>query len=491
MAGGAANGDTRVATLLPQTPALARCRSGLYRCVSALAVATLLIACNGNGTLFGGGDSGGGTAPTISTQPQSQTVNAGAAATFSVVAAGTGTLAYQWDKNGTAVAGATSASYTTPPTIAGDNGASFTVVVSDSAGQVTSSAATLTVNGAGQGTPPTFSSQPQPQTAAEGSAATFSALATGSGLLSYQWQKNGVPIAGATSITYTTPAAIVADSGETFSVIVTGSGGQATSSTATLTVTPLHSGNADPQGIYYGSLKFSSQPAALPAIAILRKDGTAAVFAIQNYVTSLVPLGIGFTGLQVATTGSSFTARTQTGYTLTNGSTSATGTATGTVVPGASISGSFTSALDNGTFTFTASPASYQPSSSTGLIAGTYHRSYAASSRVYDVTQVIGADGNGTGTDTANCSYTSTYTPPDANHNAYGATLTSTCPSQAQTYNGLAAFFPAGSPAGAALNSGLNGVNQAITTGVSNFTTDTLVSILDSGSTAYLMFASK
>jgi hypothetical protein len=173
---------------------------------------------------------------------------------------------------------------------------------------------------------------------------------------------------------------------ETFSVVVTGSGGQATSNPATLTVTASHSGNADPQGIYYGSLKFSAQPAAWPAIAIVRK-GTAAVFAIQNYATSLVPPGIGFTGLQVATTGSSFTttftAHTQTGYTLTNGGTSATGTLTGTVVPGASIAGSFTSALDNGTFTLTASPASYQPSSSTGLIAGTYHHSYAASSKVY------------------------------------------------------------------------------------------------------------
>jgi hypothetical protein len=416
-----------------------------------------------------------------------------------VVAAGSGTLAYQWDKNGTAVAGATSASYTTPPTVAADSGASFTVVVSDAAGQVTSSAATLTVNGAGQGTPPTFSTQPQSQTAAEGSTATFSALATGSGLLSYQWQKNGVPIAGATSITYTTPAAIVADSGETFSVVVTGSGGQATSNTATLTVSAPHSGNADPQGIYYGSLKFSSQPAAWPAIAIVRKDGTAAVFAIQNYATSLVPLGIGFTGLQVATTGSSFTtsftAHTQTGYTLPNGSTSATGTLTGTVVPGASISGSFTSALDNGTFTLTASPPSYQPSSATALIAGSYHRSYAASSggsaKVYDVTQLIGADGTGTGSDTANCTYTSAYTVPDPNHNAYSATLTSTCPSQTQTYNGLAAFVPAGSPAGAALNTGLNAVNQGVTTGIGNFGTDTLVSIVDSGTTAYLMFASK
>jgi hypothetical protein len=317
--------------------------------------------------------------------------------------------------------------------------------------------------------------------------------------LSYQWQKNGVAIAGATSISYTTPAAIVADSSETFSVMVTGSGGQATSNTATLTVTPMRSGNADPEGIYYGSIKFSAQPAAWPAIAVVRKDGTAALFVTQSYATSLVPVGLGFTGLQVATTGSTFTttftAHTQTGYTLTNGGTSATGTLTGTVVPGASISGSFTSTFDNGTLTLTASPVSYQPSASTGLIAGAYHHSYAASSggsaNVYDVSQVIGADGKGTGTDTANCSYTSTYTAPDANHNAYSVTLTSTCPSQTQTYNGIAAFFPAGSPAGAALNSGLNSVNQAITTGVSNFTTDTLVSIVDSGSTAYLLIASK
>jgi hypothetical protein len=330
---------------------------------------------------------------------------------------------------------------------------------------------------------------------AQGSTATFSALATGNGLLSYQWQKNGVAIAGAVSITYTTPATIVADSGETFSVIVTGSGGQATSNTATLAVTALHSSNADPEGIYYGSLKFSSQAAAWPAIAIVRNNGTAALFAIRSYATSLVPLGVGFKGLQVATTGSSFTTpftvHTQTGSTLTNGATSATGSLTGTVVPGASISGSFTSALDNGTLTLTASPVSYQPSSSIALIAGAYHHSYAASSKVYDVTQVIGADGKGTGSDTANCTYTSTYTAADASHNAYSATLTSRCPSQTQTYDGLAAFFPAGSPAGAALNSRLNSVNQGITTGVSNFTTDTLVSVVDSGSTAYLLIASK
>jgi hypothetical protein len=84
-------------------------------------------------------------APTISTQPANQTVLAGATATFSVTATGTAPLTYQWKKGGTAIAGATSASYTTPATVVGDSGASFTVTVTNSAGTVTSSAATLTV----------------------------------------------------------------------------------------------------------------------------------------------------------------------------------------------------------------------------------------------------------------------------------------------------------------------------------------------------------
>ena len=86
--------------------------------------------------------------PSITTQPASQTVTAGQSATFSVAASGTAPLSYQWRKNGTAISGATSASYTTPATTTADNGAQFTVVVSNSAGSVTSNAATLTVNAA-------------------------------------------------------------------------------------------------------------------------------------------------------------------------------------------------------------------------------------------------------------------------------------------------------------------------------------------------------
>ncbi|HXY00822.1 MAG TPA: immunoglobulin domain-containing protein, partial [Candidatus Limnocylindrales bacterium] len=84
-----------------------------------LSVAMALVAAG-----CGGGGGGGGTpppvAPTITTQPQNQTVNFGQTATFSVVASGTPPLSYQWNKNGGAISGATSSSYTTPATTMGD-----------------------------------------------------------------------------------------------------------------------------------------------------------------------------------------------------------------------------------------------------------------------------------------------------------------------------------------------------------------------------------
>ena len=83
--------------------------------------------------------------PTITTQPQSQAVPQGQSATFTVVATGTPTLNYQWMKNGMAISGATSASYTTPATTPTDDHAQFAVVVSNASGSVTSTSATLSV----------------------------------------------------------------------------------------------------------------------------------------------------------------------------------------------------------------------------------------------------------------------------------------------------------------------------------------------------------
>src|SRR5205823_8960798 len=69
--------------------------------------------------------------PSITTQPANKTVNPGETAKFSVRATGTAPLSYQWRKNGVNITGATSASYTTPPTTAADNGSRFPVVVSN------------------------------------------------------------------------------------------------------------------------------------------------------------------------------------------------------------------------------------------------------------------------------------------------------------------------------------------------------------------------
>src|SRR5450432_1465967 len=70
-------------------------------------------------------------APAILSQPIGQTVTVGQTASFSVSASGTGPLVYQWYKNGVAIGGATSSTYTTPATVVGDNGAVFTVTVTN------------------------------------------------------------------------------------------------------------------------------------------------------------------------------------------------------------------------------------------------------------------------------------------------------------------------------------------------------------------------
>jgi len=175
-------------------------------------------------------------APAITTQPVNQTVTAGQTATFSVVASGTAPLSYQWQKNGANIAGATATSYTTPATTTADSGATFDVVVTNTAGSATSNGATLTVNPAPVA--PAITTQPVNQTVTAGQTATFSLVASGTAPLSYQWQKNGVNIAGATSASYTTPATTTADSGATFDVVVTNTAGSATSNAATLTVSP-------------------------------------------------------------------------------------------------------------------------------------------------------------------------------------------------------------------------------------------------------------
>ena len=89
-------------------------------------------------------------APSITTQPQAQTVVEGQQATFSVVAAGTAPFTYQWRRGGVAISGAVSSTYSRT-TVDGDNAAVFSVVVTNGAGTVTSANAVLTVTPSTQG----------------------------------------------------------------------------------------------------------------------------------------------------------------------------------------------------------------------------------------------------------------------------------------------------------------------------------------------------
>jgi phosphatidylinositol-3-phosphatase len=86
------------------------------------------------------------TAPVITTQPANVTVTDGQPANFAVVASGTAPLSYQWRKNGSAIAGATAATYSITASTAGDSGSVFSVTVGNAAGSVTSSKAVLTVD---------------------------------------------------------------------------------------------------------------------------------------------------------------------------------------------------------------------------------------------------------------------------------------------------------------------------------------------------------
>jgi uncharacterized protein (TIGR02145 family)/uncharacterized repeat protein (TIGR02543 family) len=174
------------------------------------------------------------TAPTISAQPAAQTVCVGGSVTFSVTAAGSGTLSYQWKKAGTTISGATGSSYTKSGLVTGDAG-NFTCDITSNTCTITSNAAALTVS-----TPPSISAQPSSATLIKGQSVTLSVTATGSTPFYYQWIKDGSNIGSATNQTYAIPTITEANGATyagTYSCLVTnGCGSGATSNDAVITI---------------------------------------------------------------------------------------------------------------------------------------------------------------------------------------------------------------------------------------------------------------
>ena len=191
--------------------------------------------------------SSGNTAPAFTTQPANQTVAPGASVTFSSVASGSPAPTFQWQKDGILIGGATSSSFMIPSVIAADAG-NYSVIATNSAGSVTSNIAALTVSAATSA--PAFTTQPASQTVAPGASVTFSSVASGSPSPTFQWQKGGVNIGGATSGSFMIPSVAAGDAGN-YSVIATNSAGSVTSNIAALTVSAATSAPA-----------FTTQPAS-------------------------------------------------------------------------------------------------------------------------------------------------------------------------------------------------------------------------------------
>jgi DNA/RNA endonuclease G (NUC1) len=196
-------------------------------------------------------------APSISKNPQSQTINSGTTATMSVTASGTAPLTYQWYVGNSGdttspIGGATANSYTTSILT---STATYWVRVSNAQGSADSATATITVNAA---VAPSITTNPVSQAISSGQTATLTVVASGTAPLSYQWYQGtsgdvSTPV-GTNSSSFTTPALTA-----TTSYWVRISNGQnppADSATATITVLtstpPVGTGSAVPSSIPAG-----------------------------------------------------------------------------------------------------------------------------------------------------------------------------------------------------------------------------------------------
>jgi len=144
-------------------------------------------------------------APSITLNPLNQTICSGLAVSFNITGTGIPAPTYQWRKGGGNISGATSATYTIPSVLAADAG-NYDVAVTNTCGTVISNTASLTVNKA-----PIIISEPLDQTVCNGASATFSVNASGIPAPSYQWNKHGTIIPGATSATFTIPVVSISD----------------------------------------------------------------------------------------------------------------------------------------------------------------------------------------------------------------------------------------------------------------------------------------
>jgi hypothetical protein len=175
--------------------------------------------------------------PYISTQPKSTTNHWGESATFSVAASGPAAPNYQWQENGTNLSDGPHISGSATPqlilrAITFADAGSYRVIVFNCLGSAISSNAILTVL---EGL--SITEQPRSQVGYSGKSVNFNVTASGSPLPSYQWQKDGAAIAGATDSSLVLTNLQTTNAGR-YTVLVTNSFASLTSSNAYLSVNP-------------------------------------------------------------------------------------------------------------------------------------------------------------------------------------------------------------------------------------------------------------
>jgi parallel beta-helix repeat protein len=217
--GGTIGGATASSLLIPSAQAI---NEGVYRAIvtntagsvtSSLAFARVIPA-----------------APSIISNPVSVAQSATSNAVFSVVAGGSAPLGYRWYFNGSLVSGATASQYSIT-NIQAPNAGGYHVVVTNGSGSVTSVVATLQVLPLA----PYFVTQPISASLVVGANRTLTGLARGSEPISYQWQRNGSSLAGATQTSFILTNLQLTNTGG-YTLVASNIGGVSTSSVAQITI---------------------------------------------------------------------------------------------------------------------------------------------------------------------------------------------------------------------------------------------------------------
>ena len=177
--------------------------------------------------------------PVITAQPVAATIAQGGDASFSVTATGSGTLSYQWFKDGVALGGSTSSSLSLTGLVLTD-AASYSCLITNSLSGASSSISTIPAALAVVGTP-AISAQPAGATLVQGTNGSLSLTATANGTLSYQWQKDGVAIGGATAASLSLTGVAAGDAGSYDCVVTNTLNGVSTMATSAAAVIAVNS----------------------------------------------------------------------------------------------------------------------------------------------------------------------------------------------------------------------------------------------------------